>query len=238
MMRQPSRKYTVGLSQASILVMSLISTFLPPEYRTIVFILYFIAIMGFMFKKSKTWDKIPPKKELGPPLFKEPNAMKVAMLDKNLMNELKKQVTASFSLLLLSLFVLILFPFYNSTIYPMTWNLLIELTNNEILASFLSILIMYEFIFGILTLMRLAIMSKVKFMNILLPQRFIVYKRGVVINDKFFVEFSKKYCIEHNSSARYVEVREKSGSGTRIRLYSDASSQLRSKLFDLGLDTC
>lgn len=225
------------ISQISIVLMALVSTFLPPSYRIIVFILYFIVIMGITFRRARTWSKMPPQKELGSLLFKEANATKIAMTDKELISELKKQVTASMSLLLLSFLVIILFPLYNSTIYPLTQLLFSTLFENEVLANFLTILVMYEFIFGILFLLRSLVMRKYKFSNIMLPQSFAVYRKGVVLNNRFFIEFSQNYCYEYNPKRRYVELRDKR-SGMRIRLYTESSSTLNSRIAELGLANC
>ncbi len=236
-MRQPSRRTNILISQLSILFISLVTTLIP-QYYIYVFLIYFIVLMFIMFRTTRAWTKIPPQKELGAPVFKERNAMKVAMLDKLLMDELKKQAMASMSLLMLSIIVLIIFPLYRATIFPLTYYALKLVLNNELLVTFLSFLIMYEFIFGFLSILRILVTSRSKASNIMLPQNYVIYKSGIVLNDKFFLRFSNEYCYEYNAKRRYVELRDKSRGTTRIRLYTDAVSELYDKIKESGLTEC
>jgi len=182
--------------------------------------------------------KIPPQRELGSPLFKERNAIKIAMFDTALTEELKKQATASMSLLLLSFLVFIIFPFYNNVILPVSIIYLKELFEDELVVRFLAYLFMYEFVFGLLTLLRILVTRRIKASNIMLPQNFILYRRGLVLNDKFFIEFSSRYCFEYDAKRRYVELRDRRTGSTRIRLYTEAISELRDKILGLGLERC
>ncbi len=237
MMRQPSRRMTILTSQLSIVFISFVSAFIP-QYYMYVFLIYFVVLMFIMFRTTKAWSKIPPQRELGSPLFKEGNALKIAMFDKLLMNELKKQAMASMSLLLLTLVVIFIFPLYRGLIFPLTVAVLSSMIDSEIIVIFLAFLIMYEFIFGILTLLRIMIMSRIRASNIMLPQNYIVYKKGIVLNDKFFIEFSNKYCFEYDGKRRYVEIRDRGRGSTRIRLYTDATSELKDKIRELGVLEC
>jgi len=117
-MKQPSRKTSILIGQLSILFISLVTAFIP-QYYTYVFIIYFIIIMFFMFRSTRKMSKIPPQKELGAPLFKENAAVKIAMTDKILTAELKKQFTASMSMLMLTFLVFILFPLYRNYIFEL-----------------------------------------------------------------------------------------------------------------------
>lgn len=237
MMRQPSRKTNILISQFSILFISLVTTIIP-EYYIYIFLLYFVIMMFIMFRTTKAWTKIPPQKELGSPIFKEKNAMKIAMLDRVLMDELKKQAMATMSLLLLTIMVLIIFPLYRATIFPLTNYFMRSIFENELLALFFSHLIMFEFIFGFMSLLRILIMSKSRVSNIMLPQNYIVYRSGIVLNDRFFIRFVNNYCIEYNVKRRYVELRDKSRGASRIRLYSDSVSELYDKIKQIGLVEC
>lgn len=236
-MRQPSRRTNILIGQASILFISIVTTFIP-QYYFYVFFIYFLIIMFIMFRTTRTWTKIPPLKELGSPIFKERNAMRVAMLDKFLMTELKKQAMASMSLLLLTMILLVIFPIYKATVFPLTYYVFEQVFENELLATFLAFLVMYEFIFGFLTLLRMIVMSKVKASNIMLPQNYVIYRSGMVLNDRFFVRLGSDYCYEYDGKRRFVEIRDKSRGSTRIRLYTDAVSELREKIRELGVVEC
>jgi len=237
-MRQPSRKFNIFLSQLSILFISLVTAFIP-QYYVYVFLAYFVIVMFILFRRTRVWSKIPSSRELGSPLFKETNVVRIAMLDAELMVEVKRQAMASLSLFMLTLLVLVVFPVYRATVFEITYSVLHSIAGNELIALFLAFLLMYEVLFGILTLARMAILSKLKYSNILLPQNFTIYRAGIVLNDRFFVRLeSDKYCYEYNSKRRFVELRENKREGIRIRLYTDAVSELRDKIAELGIKSC
>lgn len=237
MMRQPSRKTSLLISQASILLISLVTAFIP-QYYIYIFILYFIIIMGIMFRSTRKMSKIPPQKELGSPLFKENNAIKIAMLDKLLSAELKKQFTASMSLLLLTFLVFIIFPLYRSFVFAPMHEFLSSIIEDPILVNFLDFFIMYEFVFGILSILRFIIMGKMSGVNIMLPQNFVLYKKGIIANDRFFIELTGDLCYQYDLKRHFVELRSRTNKNLRIRLYTDSTSELLSKVRDLGVDQC
>jgi len=236
-MKQPSRKTSILIGQLSILFISLVTAFIP-QYYTYVFIIYFIIIMFFMFRSTRKMSKIPPQKELGAPLFKENAAVKIAMTDKILTAELKKQFTASMSMLMLTFLVFILFPLYRNYIFEPMHGFLSSIISNPIVVNFLDFFIMYEFVFGILTVLRIVIMNRMSQYNIMLPQKFVVYRKGIITNDRFFIEFSKDLCYIYDLKRHFIELRSRTNKSLRIRLYTDSTSELLNKIKDLGVDPC
>jgi uncharacterized membrane protein len=237
MMRQPSRKTSFAISQLSILLISLVTAFIP-QYYVYIFIIYFIIIMALMFRSSRKMTKIPPRRELGSVLFRESNAIKIAMLDRELTAELKKQFTFMMGFLLITFLVFLMFPLYNMFLSIPVHNLLSSLLDEPVLVNFLDFLIMYEFVFGILFLLRSIMVGKMSGINIMLPQSYTVYRRGIIANERFFIEFSKDLCYIYDSKRHFVELRSRSNRNLRIRLYSDSASELISKIKDLGVDPC
>ncbi len=237
MMKQPSRRTSILTSQLSILFISLVTAFIP-QYYTYVFIIYFIIIMFFMFRSTRKMSKTPPQKELGAPLFKESAATNIAMTDKLLTAELKKQFTASMSMLMLTLLVFILFPLYRNYIFEPMHGFLSSIISNPMIVNFLDFFIMYEFVFGILTALRTVIMNRMGQYNIMLPQKFVVYRKGIITNDRFFIEFSKDLCYTYDLKRHFIELRSRTNKSLRIRLYTDSTSELLNKIKDLGVDPC
>lgn len=237
MMRQPSRKSTILIGQVSILLISLVTAF-APQYYLYFFILYFIIIMAFMFKSTRKMGKLPPQKELGAPLFKENNAMKIAMSDKLLTDELKKQALASMGLLFMTLLVFILFPLYRTFVLPVVHDFLTGTLGDDVIVRFLDFLIMYEVIFGILTGMRIVLMSKTAAMNIMIPQKFVLYRKGLVTNDRFFIELSKDLCYNADTKRHFVELINRKQQGMRIRLYTDSTTELIERIKSLEVEKC
>ena len=237
MMKQPSRRTSILTSQLSILFISLVTAFIP-QYYTYVFIIYFIIIMFFMFRSTRKMSKMPPQKELGAPLFKENAATNIAMTDKLLTAELKKQFTASMSMLMLTFLVFILFPLYRNYIFEPMHGFLSSIISNPMIVNFLDFFIMYEFVFGILTALRTVIMNRMGQYNIMLPQKFVVYRKGIITNDRFFIEFSKDLCYTYDLKRHFIELRSRTNKSLRIRLYTDSTSELLNKIKDLGVDPC
>ncbi len=237
-MKQPSRRTNLIIWQGSIILISLV-TALAPGYYWLFFLLYFIVIMGVMFRSTRKMTKIPPQSKLGSPLFKEKNAIKTAMLDKELTQELKKQFMATMYLLLMTVVVLALFYAYRAIAFIPVHNWLKNYFENDVLVVFLDFLIMYEVVTGLLALPRFLMMGKMASANIMLPQRYIVYRRGIVANDRFYIEFTPDLCYEYNTRRHFVEIKSMSGKqGVRIRLYTDSIASLLEKIKALELKPC
>ncbi len=236
-MRQPSRKTNIVMWQGGIIAISLV-TALAPQYFWLFFILYFIIIMGFMLRSSRKMSKIPPRSELGNILYKEPQAIKIALLDKKLSDELKQQFKLTMMMLGLTFVALILFSAYRALAFAPIHSYLSSIIENEVLVLFLDYLIMYEIITGILSLPRFAMWGKMATANIMLAQKFTVYRKGVIVNDRFYIPFSNEQCYVYEPKRRFIEIRSMTNKGMRLRLYTESISSLMEKIKSLGLKEC
>lgn len=237
MIEKGSRRTNILISQLSILIISLVSTFIP-QYSFFVFLIYFIVLMFIMFRKTRVWSKPPSQRDLGSPLFRESSAFKIAMFDKILIDELKKQARASMVLMITTLLVLVILPLYRGIVFPLTSMLFSIIFDNPIIVLFLSFLVMYEIIFGLMSLLRSLTLSRSGLFNLMLPQSFILYRNGIVLNDRLYIGLTHDYCYEYNSERRFVEIKNRSRQSAVIRLYTDAVSELRDRIRDIGLKDC
>jgi len=235
--KNPTRIRGIVVSQLSILLISAVAAFIP-QYSIYIFLAYFAIMTLIMFRRARIGMKAPSTKELGSPIFRESNATRIAMLDAELIAELRGQALASMILLMSSLSLLIIFPIYKATVFNITYEVFKKIIEHEVLALFLAFLLMYEILFGLLSIIRFLVMSRAKFSNILLPQNYALYRSGVLINDRVFLKITANYCYEYNHKRRYVELRSVGKDPTRIRLYTDAASELRDKVRELGLSEC
>ncbi len=237
MMSQPSQKTSLLIGQISILVISLVTAFMP-QYSMYIFLGYFIIIMIVMFRSSRKMSKMPPKNELGAPLFKENGAIKIAMNDELLTQELKKQAMGSMGLLMLTFMVFILFPLYRQYAFIPIHEALSSAIGNIIVVNFLDYYIMYQVIFGILTLSRFLMQNKLGQMNLMIPQKFHLYRIGIVANDRMFIPLTSDLCFVFDRKRHFVELHSIKNKGFRIRLYTDAISELVEKLKSLKVSQC
>jgi len=235
MSQQPRR--SVLISQLSILFISLVSTLIP-EYSLWVFFIYFIILSILMFRSSRRLLKIPSARELGSPLFKERNALKIAMLDKVLIDELRRQFTSTFTFMLFTLILLLVFPIYRSIIWPLTYFTLIEIIDNDLIVKFIAFLIMYEVFFGVITLIRIKMMGRLTASTILVANTYTLYRSGVVVNDRFYIDFNPNYCYEYDPKRRFIEIRDRKSGSMRIRLYSESISELYDKIKEVKIENC
>ncbi len=236
-MQQPSRKINLAMWQGGIILISLI-TALVPQYFWLFFILYFIVIMAFMFRSTRKMSQIPPRSELGNLLYKENQAIKIALLDKELSNELKQQVKLSMMMLGLTFLALLLFSAYRAIAFIPIHNYLSSIIDNAIVVNFLDYLIMYEIITGILSLPRFVMMGKMSSANIMLPQKYIVYKKGIIANDRFYIPFTDDLCYKYDPKRRFIELKSRTKKGVRIRLYTESTSSLLEKIKSIGIGEC
>ncbi len=183
-------------------------------------------------------SKIPPKNELGAPLFKENGAIKIAMNDELLTQELKKQAMGSMGLLMLTFMVFILFPLYRQYAFIPIHEVLSSAIGNIIVVNFLDYYIMYQVIFGILTLSRFLMQNKLGQMNLMIPQKFHLYRIGIVANDRMFIPLTSDLCLVFDRKRHFVELHSIKNKGFRIRLYTDAISELVEKLKSLKVSQC
>ncbi len=233
MSQQPSKLQMILMSQIAIILMSLVTTFFP-QYYLVVIILYTIIILGLTSYSATRKSKASPE-ELKNPIFREQNAMKIAMLDKNLSKELMKQMKVTMMTFITLPLVFILFPLYRGNVEPIVSEALRSMLENESLATYLNFLIMYEIIFMVLNIVRIATMKKFKPINIMLPQQYIVYRAGVLANNKMFIRFSEEQCFNYNPKRHYVEILSPKNPGFKLRLYSDNIGRLRDKLLSEGI---
>ncbi len=230
---QPSIRKTILISQVSIVAFSFISVFLR-QYFWLVIMLYMFLMMGLT--SYSTMKKTRPRPEdLKNLLFKEPNAMKIAMADKLLNEELMRQMKSmmlGFITLPIALAIFTVYPFF---IGPLVGGLIDFLTDNAIISSFLSFFIMYEIVFSVTTIVRILLMKKYSYENIMLPQKFTVYRRGVLVNERMFLRFDEGYCFRYDPKRRFIEIVNPRAKGFKLRLYSERISELREKLLGTGL---
>lgn len=226
MYQQPSRKYTILLSESSIVLLSLISAFFP-GYLLVAIILYtiliFILTSYTMTRKTKARAG-----ELKTPLFRENNAMKIAMADKELSKELMQQMRSTLVLFITFPLIFILFPLYASYISP----LIMSLLGNSVITRFINYFIMYNFVFAVISVVRLGLTRVYKPVNILLPQRFTVYSTGILANNKMFIKFTEDHCYKYNPVRKFIEIRTVKNPGFKIKLYSENITKLKEKIVE------
>ncbi len=229
MFKQPSKIQMLLLGQLSILLISLVST-LFPGYYFLVAIAYAVVIAAVFSYSARKMSKKPSKEELGRPIFRENNAIKIAMFDKELHDELVKQMKATMLSMSTFILVLILFPLYRAVIAPYISSALESIITDSILVTFLNFLFMYEFIFVLMTIIRIIITKKYKFTQIMLPQRYIVYRKGVIINDRFYTPFSEDYCYKYDPKRHFIEIVSLKNPNFRLRLYSENITKLKESI--------
>ncbi len=215
------------ISQASIVLISLLTAVLGPGYMPYIFMLYIIVIFAVTLATTRRGSK-PKPEELKVQLFKESNAMKAAMLDQKLNEELSRQfkgMLLSFAPLPL---IFILFYLYGSFLAPIVEDSLRNAVRSEMLLSFLNYLILYEFIFVVSFPLRWAIAKLYKFEQIMIPANYIVYRAGIS-GQNIYIKFSKDLCYNYEPKRKFVEI-VPAKKGFKLRLYSERISELKDKI--------
>ncbi len=215
------------ISQISIILISLLTAVLGPGYMPYIFMLYIIVIFAVTLVTTRRGSK-PKPEELKVQLFKESNAMKAAMLDQKLNEELSKQfkgMLLSFAPLPL---IFVLFYLYGLLLAPVVENSLRNVIGSETLLSFLNYLLLYEFIFAISFPLRWAIAKLYKFEQIMIPADYIVYRAGIK-GQNVYIKFSKDLCYNYEPKRRFVEL-VPAKKGFKLRLYSERVSELKDKI--------
>ncbi len=229
---QQSKLQMILISQISIVIMSLISAFFR-EYFTIAIIIYTFVIMGIT--SYSTMRKAKPRPEdLKVHLFKENNAMKIALADKLLNKELMKQMKGTMLMFVTLPIAFVVFPLYINYLSPIVQGILSDKISDPILISFLNFFIMYEFVFSIITVVRVAVISKYTYENIMLPQQYTVYKTGVLSENRMFIRFEEGHCFKYNPKRRFIEIVNPNTKGFRLRLYTERVSELKDKLVNIA----
>ncbi len=230
MIQQPSRLQNILISQIAIVLLSLVSTFFP-QYFLLAIILYTIILFSVMSYTTTRKTK-PRPEELKNPIFRENDSMKIAMYDKELSKELTKQMkTMMLGFITLPL-AFIVFPLYMAYLRPLVGDILSKYFSDEI-ARFLNFVIMYETVFAILSTVRSLVMKKASTLNIMLPKQYIVYRTGVLMNNRMFIRFSGDLCYNYNPKRKFIELVNINNPNTKIRLYSENISKLKDRLSNL-----
>lgn len=224
-----------GLSQAMILLISFISAYIP-QYYFLFFIIFFIILTFIAARRMRMGSKPPPAKELGAPIFKEVNAIRVAMFDKKLMDETKKQLVYSTMQIVLLIPLIILIPFIRQFIVlKIIENIDLK---NDFLRVFTINLLTFETIYVVMGAARLLLEYKVKPVNFLLPQIYSIYRNGAVLNETYFVKLGNEYCYETNEERKFVEIKNMHRKSFPIRLYTSSINVLVSSLREAGVTSC
>lgn len=207
-----------------------------PQYSILFFIVFFIILTFIATRKMRMGSKPPPARELGSPLFKETNVIRVAMFDKKLMEETKKQLAYSTIQIITLIPLLILIPLIRGAVVS---NIIekLGLTSN-FLRSFLMSLLTFEMIYVIMGAIRIALERKVKPINVILPQIYAIHRSGAVLNETYYVKLGNEYCYEINEERKFVEIRNTRKRGFPIRLYTSSLNELLSSLKETGMNSC
>lgn len=207
-----------------------------PQYSFLFFIVFFIILTFIATRRMRLGSRPPPAKELGSPLFKETNVIRVAMFDKKLMEETKKQLAYSTMQIILLIPLMILIPLIRGKIVSGVIEDL-GLTNN-FLRSFLISLLTFETIYVIMGVVRVVLERKVRPINVILPQIYAIYKSGAVLNEAYYIKLGDEFCYEINEERRFVEIKNTRKGGFPIRLYTSSLNELLNSLRETGVESC
>ncbi|MEL9908978.1 MAG: DUF2208 domain-containing protein [Desulfurococcus sp.] len=232
-----SRKTMILIQAISILLFALVSAAIP-NYAFIIFLLYFLVFMFLAMRATTRTMKIPPRNELGSPLFKELNALQVMLSDKMFQAEMNRQMKLMFVNLGLVFLLFILLPVYNSYIWPFISGAL-GLTGESILVNFTRFLGLYLFFIGVMQGMRYMLIRGQSSTPPVIPARvFAVYKKGVVLDERQFVKFTEDICFRVDHDRKFVELVNTKGNTVLTRLYTLEVGKLTEKLREAGVNEC
>ena len=221
------------MSQVFAIVFSLVAAF-APQYFWILVIAFMLIIpftMGFGALKARATGKY---KEIvnARRVFKEDNAMDLAMRDPKLSSELGQQMkTMLYSFATLPLFIIVSMG-YRSYILPYFQS------SEDIIIRFLGFLIMYEIFVMIGRLVQLLMMRKSGF-TLMIPQKYIVTEKGIIGKGVTLSFPLKNYKIEVNYRRKFVQlVPIKSSSRIKAitRLYTKDVERLKKILEKYALE--
>jgi len=237
MMHQPKRHVSFLINTVSVLVISLLST-LAPAYAFLLFLVFYMVFFYIVYRITMRASKMPPLSELGAPLYKEVNCVKIAAADPGLNKDLSSQFKFLMVTLAISLLAVFLYPLYNGLAGVYVIFYLNNATGNILLSRFINYVTMYTLIIVVLYSVRWAVTKKVSSVNLIIPQNFAIYKKGVVINNRNFIQASSTLCFTVNKQRRFIEIQDKTSGGSRIRLYTEKPSTLYEKLVEVGFNEC
>ncbi len=221
------------MSQVFALIFSLVAAFAPQYFWLLViaFMLIIPFTMGFGALKARATGKY---KEIvsARRLFKEDNAMDLAMRDPRLSSELGQQMKMLlYSLVTLPLFIVVSIG-YRNYVLPYFQN------SGDILIRFLGFLIMYEIFVGIGRLVQVFMMRKSGF-TLMIPQKYIVTEKGVIGKGVTLSFPLKNYKIEADYRRKFVQLIPTKTSGrvkTITRFYTKDVERLKKILEKYALE--
>ncbi|WP_440060139.1 DUF2208 domain-containing protein [Thermogladius sp. 4427co] len=237
MMQQPKRHVTVLMNAISIIVISLLSAIVP-QWSWLIFLAFYLVFFYLVYRFTVKTSKTPPPSELGSPLFKEPNAIKIAVSDPGLNKDLSSQFKVLFITLLISMLAILLYPLYIGLIGGVVYASIESVVANQILARFSNYVIMYTFIIVVLYSIRWFIMRRVEYTNLLIPHNYVLYRKGIVINGRSFIPVGSSICFTVNKQRRFIEFYDPTNKSSKIRLYTETPSTFYEKLLEVGFNEC
>lgn len=232
-----SRRTTILVQAVSILLFALVSAVVP-QYAFVIFLLYFIVFMVLAMKATARSMKVPPRSELGSPIFKEPNAVQAMLTDKMLQAEMGRQMKLMFLNLSMVFLVFILLPVYSEYIWPFIAERT-GLTESSLLDNFVRYLGMYMFFIGVMQGSRYLLMrGQQPVQPVFSARSFAVYRKGVVLDERQFIQFTQDVCFNAEQERKFVELRNSKSKATLTRLYTLEVGRLVEKLREAGLGEC
>lgn len=231
--------FNVLIGQLSILSISVISAFFPGLYMFF-FIILFLVIGFVTFRRMRIGSKPPPAKELGPALFRENDVLKIMMLDKRIMEEFSKQMRFSFIQLVMIFPLIFILPLIRSAINILLTRLAQTLPalGEERTFLFLTSFLTFEVVFVVMNGVRFILERRYKPFVGLMPQNYVVYRNGVVLNEQMFIRLGEDYCYEENVERKFVQLKNKLGKGVPVRLYTSSINDLKKVLHELNVEEC
>ncbi len=212
------------MSQVFAIVFSLVAAF-APQYFWILVIAFMLIIpftMGFGALKARATGKY---KEIvsARRLFKEDNAMDLAMRDPKLSSELGQQMKMMlYSFITLPLFIVVSMG-YRSYILPYFQS------SEDIVIRFLGFLFMYEIFVMIGRSVQLLMMKKSGF-TLMIPQKYVITEKGIIGKGVTLAFPLKNYKIEANYRRKFVQLVPLKTGGrvkTITRLYTKDVERLK-----------
>jgi uncharacterized membrane protein len=237
MMQQPKRHVSFLINTVSVLVISLLST-LAPAYAFLLFLIFYMVFFYIVYRITMRTSKMPPLSELGAPLHREVDSLKIAVTDPGLNKDLSSQFKFLMVTLAISLLAVFLYPLYNGLAGVYVISYLNNATGNILLSRFINYMTMYTLILVVLYSVRWAVTKKVSSVNLIIPQSFAIYRKGIVINNRNFIQASPTLCFTVNKQRRFIEIQDKTSGGSRIRLYTKEPATVYEKLVEVGFNEC
>lgn len=227
------------IGQLSILLISVISVFFPAFYM-LFFIILFLLIGFITLRRMRVGSKPPPVRELGSALFRENDAFKIMMLDKKVVEEFSSQMRFSFIQLILIFPLIFILPLVRGAIGVLLTRLApnIPALSEEKIYLFITSFLTFETVYVIMNSVRLLLEKRYKPFIGLLPQSYVIYRNGVVLNEQLFVKLNKDFCYEENVERKFVELKNKLGKGVPIRLYTASLNDLTKILREINVEKC